>query len=107
MNTTIKLHDDADELGLSCATVEVSIDFTVHAGDPGCRHTPNGDGWPPEPPEVDIASWFVVGVTSGDGTKVDCHADLLATLFVWVSDQMDSSRESIESELLAFAEDIR
>jgi hypothetical protein len=108
MNTTIKLTDDQDSLKLGYATVEVSVQYVVHPGDPGCRYTANGDGWPPSPPEVEVSDWIVSRVSSGDGTPIDWRADLgvLSRLIVWVSKQLEDERETIDCELLSFAEDI-
>lgn len=33
--------------------IEYEIEYLWYPGDPGCRYTPNGDGWPPSGPEVD------------------------------------------------------
>jgi len=35
----------------------------ISRGDPGCRYTRNGDGWPPEPPEIECE---VHGFLEGD-----------------------------------------
>lgn len=35
-------------------SVEGTVEYTVTPGDPGCRYTRNGDGWPPTPPEVEF-----------------------------------------------------
>lgn len=32
------------------------FDVDYRAGSPGCRYTPNGDGWPPEAPEIEVLS---------------------------------------------------
>ncbi len=105
MNTNVKLIDEDDTLGLGCVTLELSIDYVVHPGDPGCRHTANGDGWPPTPPEVDVINWSICRVVSFDGREVFGSERLLSQLKVWVSERIDSDRETIESELLSFAED--
>jgi hypothetical protein len=104
VNTTIKLTDDDDSLSLGQATVEVFVTYVVHPGDPGCRYTANGDGWPPEPPEVEVVSWRLLRVVAG-GADVVVHPELFVRLIVWVSDRMESDRETIDGELLSFAED--
>ncbi len=104
MNTTIKLEDDDDALGYGGATVELAVDFVVHPGERGCRYTANGDGWPPTPPEVEITHWRVVKVTAA-GAAVTPHAEALPALVEWVVKRIADDRESIEGELLAYAED--
>ena len=34
--------------------IEGTVKYCVTPGDPGCRYTPNGDGWPPSPPECEF-----------------------------------------------------
>lgn len=34
--------------------IEYLITATVSPGDPGCRYTKNGDGWPPTGPECEV-----------------------------------------------------
>jgi len=35
--------------------IDYNLDYSWSPGDPGCRYTKNGDGWPPTGPEVE---WF-------------------------------------------------
>ena len=36
--------------------VVANLVFRCEPGDPGCWRTPNGDGWPPTPPEYELQS---------------------------------------------------
>jgi hypothetical protein len=52
------LEPDDDLFGLEddkplVTSLDFVIDYKYTAGDPGCRYTRNGDGWPPSGPEVD------------------------------------------------------
>lgn len=45
---------DEGEGPIETATaIEYLIEYQWYPGDPGCRYTPNGDGWPPSGPEVE------------------------------------------------------
>lgn len=43
-------------------TIEGTVQFIATPGDPGCRHTRNGDGWPPTPPEVEFYNPVITGM---------------------------------------------
>lgn len=45
------------------ATVNGESEYTASPGDPGCRYTRNGDGWPPTGPEVEIHTHRVKSIT--------------------------------------------
>jgi hypothetical protein len=36
--------------------IDVTVKADCSAGDPGCRYTKNGDGWPPTSPTAEILS---------------------------------------------------
>lgn len=106
MNASIVLTDEEGLPGVGSIHVELSVNFTVHAGDPGCRRDANGDGCPPTLPEVEIISWTVERVTSGcGGAPVPGGALSPEVVVDWVATRIENERESIEGELLAYAED--
>lgn len=51
-----------DEFEVSYPKVEIEVRYTP--GSPGVRMTRNGDGWPPDPPEIDLVSARLI---DGDG----------------------------------------
>jgi hypothetical protein len=100
------LTDEEGLPGVGSINVELSVNFTVHAGDPGCRWDDNGDGCPATPPEVEITSWTVERITAGCGGAPVPDGVLSPEVVVeWVAARIESDRESIEGELLAYAED--
>lgn len=51
------------DLGDVVFDIEGDVEYDVTPGDPGCRYTPNGDGWPPSPPEVEFWNERVTKLT--------------------------------------------
>lgn len=46
---------ESEEAGApKCIQIDFKVDYTYHPGDPGCRYTANGDGWPPSGPEIEL-----------------------------------------------------
>lgn len=55
LNYTLEPDDDLFDLEDKplVTSLDFVIDYSYTPGDPGCRYTRNGDGWPPSGPEVD------------------------------------------------------
>jgi hypothetical protein len=51
------------EIGETTWNIEGKVDFMITPGDPGCRYTHNGDGWPPTGPEVEFWNECITGLT--------------------------------------------
>lgn len=43
-----------EEGAVKVVAIDYVLDCHYTPGDPGCRYTRNGDGWPPSPPEVEF-----------------------------------------------------
>jgi hypothetical protein len=69
-NSTKGTHDwqyemPEDEPGVPqtvATTLHGDSDYTITPGDPGCRYTRNGDGWPPSPAEVEFYNHRVLEI---------------------------------------------
>lgn len=62
--------------------VVANLVFRCEPGDPGCYRTPNGDGWPPTPPEYELQSIRIVRTEPAidprqDTTFADCVSKYL------------------------------
>lgn len=68
-------HTTFEEIGhAGLIGIDVRIDADIFEGDPGCRYTPNGDGWPPYPAHAELTGVHVEKVY-GDGyerTRDEC-----------------------------------
>lgn len=107
MNHRIEIHDEDDDLGMGCATIDVDVEFVVHRGDPGCRYTANGDGWPPTPDEVEIIRWRAARARSAtDGWTITLLCGQFSFVDHFVARKIEADRETIDGKLLEFAEDV-
>ena len=96
-------------------TIELagSCDYYYTPGDKGCRYTPNGDGWPPSPPEVEysnfIAERLVVALWKDGEKKGDriylfnydqppnkAHAAAMGKFFEEMMEKDDKIREELD-----------
>lgn len=82
---------------------QCTVTATVYAGDPGCYRTPNGDGWPPTGPEVEIVSVEVHDVVVycypnfDQGVSLDSRDEhlpmLLASYSEWCRDRVSTDTD--------------
>ena len=50
----LKLEVDLRPNGGGGVATRYALTVEYTPGDPGCRMTPNGDGWPPDAPDIDV-----------------------------------------------------
>lgn len=59
-----------EEGAVKVVAIDYVLDCHYTPGDPGCRYTRNGDGWPPSPPEVEfVANCVKLTLETGEERK--------------------------------------
>jgi hypothetical protein len=103
----IEYHFEPDSPFLGIDLLEFTLDYTVYPGDPGCRMTRNGDGWPPSPPEVEFEVKSVT-VWWQDGESKVCRgneAKWLVETFERFMEKNTLEKECVESAIIENASD--
>lgn len=86
--------------GAKVAELEYEISFTYTPGDPGCRYTKNGDGWPPSGPEVDwSADLLNISADDRDGRPTTIENDT-ASHWLEESDEAEELRDKVHEACL-------
>ena len=103
------IRDESDSLGLDFVDIAYVITYTVEPGDPGCRYTSNGDGWPAIAPSVERDSVEIASVlpTNGAALCVPMTRAWLVIVKEWAERQIEKQWETIEADILANEVDIR
>lgn len=93
---------------------QCTVTANVYAGDPGCRYTKNGDGWPPTGPEVEIVSVEVHDIVVycfpnfDQGVSLDSRDEhlpmLLKSYAAWCKDRVESDDDFVEAACVAAGE---
>jgi hypothetical protein len=102
MTYTGTLHDVEDSLGLGGVDVLYSFAYTINPGDPGCRRTADGDGWPSEPASVEMDKLEIVQVLPCDGKAlpVPLTAAWMERVYGWTHRKLEADWVAIETEIL-------
>ena len=80
--------------GSKVTALTYDVKYTVTPGDPGCRYTKNGDGWPPSGPEIE---WQAT-LTKLEGDGIDrVPTDVEAATAKWWLEESDDGEEVHDS----------
>ncbi len=106
MTYTSSLFDATDSLGLGFVEVEYEMEYSIDPGDPGCRMTLNGDGWPSSPACIEMTSLIITGVypPKGSALPLPLTPARMERIKEWADRQLELDWQRIEQRIFQFLE---